>query len=86
MLQLCLTLTGGAGLALQTGSDISRNMQEITTLENPLFVGPANVRFGSNAAIQPRSAQWLLGNGAFHSTRLFDRCPAKIGSGSSRSE
>jgi hypothetical protein len=41
MLQLCLTLTGGAGLVLQTGGNISRNTQEVITLEYPLLVGPA---------------------------------------------
>jgi hypothetical protein len=32
MLQLCLTLTGGAGLALQTRDDISKKTEEVTTL------------------------------------------------------
>ena len=53
MLQLCLTLAGGAGLALQTGCDVSRNTQEVITLENPLFEVLRSVRFGSEAVIHP---------------------------------
>jgi hypothetical protein len=68
MLQLRLTLTGGAGLALQTSGDISRNTKEVTTPENPLFVGragcplwvnsghPLNVRFAAIADVWARRA------------------------------
>jgi hypothetical protein len=59
MLQLRLTLTGGAGLALQTGADISGNTKEVTTPENPLFVGRAGcplwVKSGHSSWVrQPR--------------------------------
>ena len=60
MLQLCLTLTGGAGLALQTGNHISKKTGEVTTLETPPFVGPAQcppwVKSGHSSPVSPMAA------------------------------